>query len=54
MDYIKNWLTTVFGGVAGIPQIVEAVSTKPINWQLLITGIATLLLGIFAKDADSM
>ena len=48
----KSWFTSLFGTVAGIPQIIEGLSSKPINWSLVITGIATLLLGLTAKDGN--
>lgn len=47
---IKNWLTSLFGTVAGVPQIIEGFFSKPINWTLVITGVATLFLGLTAKD----
>ena len=50
MNWLKSWLTTIFGTVAGLPQVIEGLFSKPINWTLVITGVATFLLGIFAKD----
>lgn len=47
---MKNWRTTVTGIAAAAPQIAEGVATK--NWSLLVSGIATLLMGIFAKDSN--
>lgn len=46
-----NLKTTIFGAVAGVPQIVQGVESK--NYALLITGIATLLLGLVAKDSTA-
>jgi len=53
MSWLKNWFTTLFGGIAGVPQIFEGLTTKPINWTLVITGIGTLLLGLTAKDFNT-
>jgi hypothetical protein len=50
---MKNWLTTLFGGVAGVPQIIEGLMSKPINWSLVITGVSTILLGLVAKDYNT-
>lgn len=52
MDWLRNWATTTFGTIAGVPQIVAGLTTKPINWQLVITGVATLIFGVVAKDAN--
>lgn len=49
---LKNWFTSLFGTVAGIPQIVEGLSSTPKNWSLVISGLATLVLGLSAKDAN--
>ena len=47
---MKNWKTSVVGAAAALPQVIEGATTK--NWSMLITGIATLLLGLFAKDSN--
>ena len=56
MDAIKtwfmNWLTSIAGGVAGIPQIIEGYTSQPKNWTLIITGIGTFILGLVAKDSN--
>jgi hypothetical protein len=49
---LKNWFTSLFGTVAGIPQIVEGLTSTPKNWSLVITGLATLMLGLAAKDSN--
>ncbi len=49
---LKNWLTSLFGTVAGVPQIVEGLTSVPKNWTLVITGLATLILGLAAKQAN--
>ena len=46
----KNIKTTLFGAVAGLPQIIEGIAQKDIG-QIII-GISTLAVGLFAKDAD--
>ena len=47
---LKNWKTSATGIIGAVPQIVTGVQTK--NWGLLISGIATVLMGLFAKDGD--
>lgn len=49
-NIFKSIKTTLFGTFAGIPQIVEGVQTH--NWSHILTGLGTLLLGLFAKDHD--
>lgn len=53
MNWFKNWLTSLFGAVAGVPQIIEGLFSKPINWTLVITGISTVILGLVAKDYNT-
>jgi hypothetical protein len=50
---MKNWLTSLFGGIAGVPQIVEGAMSKPVNWALIISGISTVILGLVAKDYNT-
>lgn len=47
---MKNWKTTVMGSVAGLPQIITGIISK--DWGSVITGVATILMGIFAKDSN--
>jgi len=49
---IKNWITSVFGTVAGVPQVIEGLTSVPRNWMLVISGVATLALGLAAKQAN--
>lgn len=49
---LKNWFTSLFGTIAGVPQIVEGLTSTPKNWTLVITGLSTLILGLVAKDAN--
>ena len=46
----KNIKTSLFGAVAGLPLIVDGVTTK--DWTKIATGVGTLLIGLFAKDAS--
>lgn len=46
--FFQNIKTTLFGVVAGLPQIVEGVVTK--DWSKIAIGVGTLLIGLFAKD----
>ena len=47
---LKNIKTTIFGAVAGLPQIVDGLAHRDISQ--IIVGISTLAVGLFAKDAD--
>ena len=47
-----SWWTTAAGTIAGLPQIIEGLSSKPVNWSLVITGVATFLFGLAAKDGN--
>ena len=47
---LKNIKTTLFGAVAGLPQILEGIAHRDISQ--IIVGISTLAVGLFAKDAD--
>lgn len=49
---MKNWRTTVLGIFAGIPQIVQGATSKPVNWNLIATGIFTIVGFFFAKDKN--
>lgn len=46
----RNWKTSLLGICAALPQIITAYSKGDTTG--LITGIATLLLGLLAKDAN--
>lgn len=47
---LKNIKTTIFGAVAGLPQIIEGIAQRDITQ--IIVGVSTLAVGLFAKDAD--
>jgi hypothetical protein len=48
-EYLQNFKTTIFGAVAGLPLIIEGITTN--NWEKALEGLGILLIGIFAKDA---
>lgn len=50
-NIFKNIKTTLFGSVAGLPLIIDGIQTK--NASLIISGIATLVLGLMSKDHDT-
>jgi hypothetical protein len=50
-NIFKNIKTTLFGTIAGLPTIIEGVQTHNIGH--ILAGIATLLLGLFAKDHNT-
>ena len=45
---LVNWFTSLTGSVAGLPQLIEGITTG--NWLLILSGLGTLLLGLSAKD----
>ena len=45
-----NLKTSLFGAVAGVPQIADGIATK--DATKIIVGLATLCIGLFAKDSD--
>lgn len=52
MKYIfKNIKTTLFGSIAGLSILGDGIAQK--DWAMIISGIATLLTGLFAKDHDT-
>lgn len=46
---MKNWQTTIMGGVPGIGVVIDGIMTK--NWGQVAGGIGLILVAIFAKDA---
>lgn len=49
-NIFKSWKTSSVGLVGSIPQLMTAFQTG--DKGALITGIATLLMGLLAKDHD--
>jgi hypothetical protein len=49
--FITNIKTTIFGAIAGLPILGEGIVTKDI--VKILAGIGTILVGLFAKDADT-
>lgn len=47
---LTNLKTTIFGAIAGLPQIIDGIAHRDITQ--IIVGISTLAVGLFAKDAD--
>ena len=47
---MKNWKTSVLGAVGGLPMIIQGVINQ--DWAMVITGVASVLLGFFAKDSN--
>lgn len=48
---LKNIKTTLVGSIAGLGLIIDAVQQK--DWAMAISGVATVILGLFAKDHDT-
>ena len=54
---MKNWKTTVAGILGALavwlPQLQSALeSGHTVNWAAMGTGLAVLLIGVFAKDLN--
>jgi hypothetical protein len=47
-EYLQNLKTTIFGAVAGLPILIEGLTSK--NWERVLEGLGIILIGIFAKD----
>ncbi len=45
---IQNWITSVIGGIAGIPQIVLGFKTGDV--MMIIQGLSIFLAFLAAKD----
>lgn len=46
----KNFKTSIFGAVAGLPLFLDGIATNDL--AKIATGVGTLLIGLFAKDGD--
>ena len=53
-DFVKkwfvNWATSLLGSSAGGAMIIDGYMSQPKDWGKIISGILTVLLGLFAKD----
>jgi len=49
--FFVNIKTSIFGAVAGLPLIAEGIAHKDL--VKIITGIGTLLIGLYAKDHNN-
>lgn len=49
MEWLRNWVTTVLGGIAGSALVLAGIEKH--DWWLIIGGIALALAGAAAKDA---
>lgn len=48
-----NWKTTLFGVIAGVPQIIELIAPIiPHPWGGLVSAVAIIIAFYFAKDKD--
>jgi hypothetical protein len=47
---LKNIKTTIFGAFAGLPILIQGISSK--NIMEIITGASIFLTGLFAADAN--
>ena len=55
-DFIKkwivNWATSLLGSCAGGVLIIDGYTSQPKDWGKIISGVLTILLGLFAKDSN--
>lgn len=49
LSILTNWATSALGTMAGGPAVIDVLQ-NPANWQHDLPGIATVLLGLLAKD----
>lgn len=49
-NILKNIKTSFMGSIAGLGLMVDAIQNK--DWAMAISGIATMILGLLAKDSD--
>jgi len=55
---MKNWKTTLFGFLTGLPVLLHSVGVPNIghigngDFLSLLSGIGAILTGYFAKDKD--
>ena len=48
---MKNWKTTVSGIIAGLPQLITAVTPMlPQKWANIFSGVGMVLFALSAKD----
>lgn len=40
--------TSILGGIIGLPELIQGINEN--NGQKIIVGLATFLLGLFAKE----
>lgn len=51
---LRNWLSTVTGGILGVDEIILAISGPMIDWASLIRGILLILLSLGANELDTL
>jgi hypothetical protein len=55
-DFVKkwlvNWATSLLGSSAGGVLIIDGYTSQPKDWGKIISGVLTILLGLFAKDSN--
>ena len=48
---LKNIKTSFFGSIAGLPLVADGLARK--DAAMIVSGVATLILGLMAKDHDT-
>jgi len=47
---LKNIKTSFFGSIAGLGLLADSIAKK--DWAMAVSGVATMILGLLAKDSD--
>jgi hypothetical protein len=51
---VRNWKSTATGALVSAVQIGQALMVHPHPPALFVTGVATALLGVIAKDRQAI
>lgn len=51
---LRNWLSTVTGGILGVDEVILSISGPMIDWASLIRGILLILLSLGANELDTL
>lgn len=49
-NILKNIKTSFMGSIAGLSLLTNAIQNK--DWAMAVSGLATMILGLLAKDSD--
>ena len=49
-NILRNWFTSVLGGIVGIPEIIAGIQAGDV--VMILKGLAMFLMGLAAKDSN--